>query len=56
VVDDNRVVRVDTLQFGTKLVKGAAIAPFISLVWTDAAVYLFQYTGSLFLYNSSLAA
>jgi hypothetical protein len=44
-----------TLQFGTKLVKGAAIAPFISLVWTDAAVYLFQYTGSLFLYNSSLA-
>jgi len=29
------------------------IAPFLSLVWSDSAVYLFQYTGSQFLYNSS---
>ena len=44
-----------TLQEGTKLVGGASLAPFISAVWTDAALYLFQYTGSQFVYNSSLA-
>lgn len=43
-----------TLQFGTKLVDGVSIAPFISLVWSDYALYLFQYTGSQFLYNSSV--
>jgi len=42
-----------TLQIGTKLVDGMPIAPFLSLVWSDSAVYLFQYTGSQFLYNSS---
>lgn len=44
-----------TLQEGTKLVAGRALAPFISMVWSDAAAYLFQYTGSQFVYNSSLA-
>lgn len=44
-----------TLQEGTKLVSGRVLAPYISLVWTDAALYLFQYTGSQFVYNSSLA-
>lgn len=44
-----------TLQFGTKLVDGMSIAPFISLVWSDAAVYLMQYTGSQFIYNTSVA-
>ena len=44
-----------TLQVGTKLVGGRSLAPFISLIWTDAALYLFQYTGSQFVYNSSLA-
>ena len=44
-----------TLQVGTKLVGGRVLAPFISMVWTDAAAYLFQYTGSQFVYNSSLA-
>ncbi len=44
-----------TLQEGTKLVGGRALAPFVSLIWTDAALYLFQYTGSQFVYNSSLA-
>lgn len=43
-----------TMQEGTKLVGGRVLAPFVSLVWTDAAVYLFQYTGSQFVYNSSL--
>ena len=44
-----------TLQEGTKLVGGRPLAPFVSLVWTDGALYLFQYTGSQFIYNSSLA-
>lgn len=44
-----------TLQEGTKLVGGRVLAPFISMIWTDAAAYLFQYTGSQFVYNSSLA-
>lgn len=44
-----------TLQGGTKLIAGRVLAPFISLVWSDAALFLFQYTGSQFLYNSSLA-
>lgn len=43
-----------TLQEGTKLVSGRVLAPYISLVWSDAACYLFQYTGSQFVYNSSL--
>lgn len=44
-----------TLQEGTKLVGGRVLAPFISLVWSDAALYVLQYTGSQFIYNSSLA-
>jgi hypothetical protein len=45
-----------TLQEGTKLIGGKVLAPFISLVWSDAALYLFQYTGSQFVYNSSSPA
>jgi hypothetical protein len=44
-----------TLQEGTKLIAGRVLAPYISLIWTDAALYIFQYTGSQFVYNSSMA-
>jgi hypothetical protein len=44
-----------TLQEGTKLVGGKVLGPYQSLVWTDAALILFQYTGNQFVYNSSLA-
>jgi hypothetical protein len=44
-----------TLQEGSKIVSGRAMAPFLSMVWTDSAAYIFQYTGSQFIYNSSLA-
>ncbi|MGP0093111.1 MAG: hypothetical protein ACLPKB_24700 [Xanthobacteraceae bacterium] len=44
-----------TLQDGTKLVGGRVLAPYLSLVWTDSALILFQYTGNQFIYNSSLA-
>jgi hypothetical protein len=43
-----------TLQVGSKLVGGKALQPFISMVWSDNAAYLFQYTGSQFIYNSSM--
>lgn len=43
-----------TLQVGSKLVGGRALAPYLSMIWSDNAAYLFQYTGSQFLYNSSM--
>lgn len=43
-----------TLQVGSKLVGGRALAPYLSMVWSDNAAYLFQYTGSQFIYNSSM--
>jgi hypothetical protein len=47
---------VRTLTEGTKLVAGRVLADFTCLVWSDAAVYLFQYTGSTFIYSSSMIA
>jgi hypothetical protein len=47
---------VRTLTEGTKLVAGRVLADFVSLVWTDAALYRFQYTGSTFVYSSSMIA
>jgi hypothetical protein len=36
-------------------VGGAVLAPFISLIWSDGALFLMQYTGSQFVYNTSVA-
>lgn len=47
---------IRTLTEGTKLVSGRVLADFVSLVWTDAALYRFQYTGSTYVYNSSMVA
>ena len=47
---------VRTLTEGTKLVAGRVLADFVSLIWTDAALYRFQYTGSTYVYNSSMVA
>jgi len=47
---------VRTLTEGTKLVAGRVLSDFVSLVWSDAAVFLFQYTGSTYVYNSSMIA
>jgi hypothetical protein len=44
-----------TLTEGTKLVGGRVLGPFVSMVWSDAAAYLFQYSGNQYVYNSSLA-
>ena len=47
---------VRTLTEGTKLVAGRVLSDFVSLVWSDAAVFHFQYTGSTYVYNSSMIA
>lgn len=44
-----------TLMEGTKLVSGKVLGPFMSLIWSDSALYLMQYTGSQFVYNIALA-
>jgi hypothetical protein len=44
-----------TLQNGSKLVAGAPLQQGISLVWSDTALYVFQYTGSDLVYDSRLA-
>lgn len=47
---------IRTLTEGTKLVGGKVLADYVSLIWTDAALYKFQYTGSTFIYSSGLVA
>lgn len=47
---------IRTLTEGTKLVGGKVLSDFITLIWTDAALYRFQYTGSTYIYNSSMVA
>lgn len=42
------------LQYGAKLMGGAGLSDFISLVWSDQGLYVFQYTGSDFVYESRL--
>ncbi len=44
-----------TLQYGSKLMAGAALSDGINLVWSDTAVYVFQYTGQNNVYDSRLA-
>jgi hypothetical protein len=51
------------LQSGSKLMGGTSFADLLNLVWSDSTLYLFQYTGSDFIYeprivgkNSGLAA
>lgn len=44
-----------TLQSGSKLMGGTELGDGVNLVWTDTSVYLFQYTGGDFIYDSRLA-
>lgn len=47
---------IRTLQVGSKLMCGCAIGDGVALVWSDAALYVFQFTGSDFVYDSRVAA
>lgn len=52
----NNTAFTRTLTEGARLVAGRVLGPFITLIWSDAALYIFQYTGNQFVYNSSLVA
>jgi hypothetical protein len=51
----NNTANTRTLNVGTKLVAGCVLGPELAAVWSDAALYIFQYTGSSFVYNSRVA-
>lgn len=44
------------LQNGSKLIAGTPVSDGVNIVWSDTAAYLFQYTGSEFIYDSRLIA
>lgn len=52
----SNTANIRQLQVGSKLMCGCAIGDGVSVVWTDAALYVFQYTGSDFVYDSRVAA
>jgi hypothetical protein len=43
-----------TMTVGTKLIGGVVMAPFLTMIFSDGAAFLFQYTGDAFIYRSSL--
>lgn len=43
-----------TLQSGSKLINGTSLSDGVNLVWSDTSLYLFQYTGTDFVYDSRL--
>ena len=45
---------VNRLNEGTRIVAGADLGVHVSLLWTDTAVYSLQYTGTRFVFNTSL--
>lgn len=50
----SNTANIRTLSGGTKLVAGRVLSDFVSLIWSDAALFRFQYTGSSYVYNSSM--
>jgi hypothetical protein len=45
-----------TLTAGTKLVAGRVLGPFVSLIWSDAACYIMQWTGNQYVHDTRLLA
>lgn len=44
-----------TLSVGTKLVAGVVLGPQLAAIWSDAALYICQYTGPPFIYTTMVA-
>lgn len=44
-----------TLQSGSKLIAGTRLVETVNLIWSDTSLYVFQYTGSEFIYEDRLA-
>lgn len=51
----NNTANSRTLQIGSRMVGGLAVRNGVSLVSTDTTVYIFNYTGDNFIYDSSVA-
>lgn len=54
--DDTNTANERRLTDGTKLVGGLALAQLLSLIWSDNAAYVFQYTGNSSIYDSRKVA
>ena len=52
----SNTANIRNLQEGSKLMAGTALSDGVSLIWSDTGVYVFQYTGSEFIYDSRLIA
>lgn len=50
----SNTANIRTLTEGSKLVGGKILGDFVFMVWSDAAAYLFQYTGAAYIYSSSM--
>jgi hypothetical protein len=53
---DTNTANTRRLQIGTKLIGGKALGNRLSLVWSDAALYVFQYTGSSSVFSSRMVS
>lgn len=52
---EDNTANIRRLSIGTKLIGGRALANHISLVWSNAGLYVFQYTGQKSVFSSRLA-
>lgn len=55
IPSEGNTANIRTLQNGSKLMNGVALTDGVALVWSDTALYLFQYTGNELVYDSRLA-
>ncbi|HWW46324.1 MAG TPA: hypothetical protein VNZ94_00595 [Xanthobacteraceae bacterium] len=53
--DETNTANTRNLSEGTKLIAGRPLASHIALVWSDFALYVFQYTGQSSVFSSRLA-
>jgi len=52
---DTNTANTRTLQSGSKLMNGVRLVDNVSLIWSDTSLYVFQYLGDDFVYDSRLA-
>lgn len=55
VPSSSNTANIRRLQDGSKLMNGVTLTDGVSLIWSDTATYLFQYTGGDLIYDSRLA-
>jgi hypothetical protein len=53
-VDTDSTANTRTLMEGSVLVAGKTLGSFVSMIWSDAAAYLMQWTGDSYVYSTSV--